>query len=91
MDFISQLQETEVLETEIEIDKAALQKVQQALTAANESMDALKKAKPHLFTDSSSTHKKPNPPDGKLKKVSAMTETERQAAAKKLGIPYRRN
>lgn len=55
---------------------------------ADELMTAAKKAHPYLFgtQSSSSTHGAPNPGDQKVKKVSEMTDAERKADAKRLGI-----
>ena len=55
---------------------------------AEELMTALKKAKPYLFGEpsTSSTHRAPNPGDNKPKKVSEMTDAERKAEAKARGF-----
>lgn len=58
------------------------------VVGAEELMAALKKAKPYLFGDAStsSTDKTPKPDGGKPKKVSDMTDAERKAEAKRLGF-----
>ena len=55
---------------------------------AEELMTALKKTKPYLFGEpsTSSTHRAPNPGDNKPKKVSEMTDAERKAEAKARGF-----
>jgi hypothetical protein len=55
---------------------------------AEELMTALKKAKPYLFGEpsTSSTHRAPGPGENKPKKVSEMTDAERKAEAKSRGF-----
>ena len=55
---------------------------------AEELMTALKKAKPYLFGEpsTSSMHRAPNPGENRPKKVSEMTDAERKAEAKARGF-----
>ncbi len=55
---------------------------------AEELMAALKKAKPYLFGEpsTSSAHQAPKPGENKPKKVSEMTDAERKAEAKSRGF-----
>ena len=63
------------------------------VTGAAELIKVFKEAKPYKFkevTSTSSTVTKPKVEDGKVKKVSEMTEEERVALYKSKGIPYRK-